>query len=295
MLLFAFLPLLLKWGPSILSMLGGFFGGSRSPIPGMPKGFNPFDPQTSTSDSTVRQQGSIDHIFDTFEERTQRGTQRTTSDTTTQPFAVPGFENLTGLLRDFAERRAVSTPDTRGLVANQVAGVNRSFEGINQAITNSLAERGAGTPSDSASALTAGDRGSAIAQVLGNAPLQTRSLEDEGSQLASSILQAFGTGQSQKGVQEVISDMVDTLTRHGSESETRDLTTTQTSSNTGINPSLLNPSLYGGGFSGGMEGITAILLYLMGSGLLGKGLGGNTFGVTGGVPSNVPQQGGLFS
>jgi hypothetical protein len=141
------------------------------------QGWNPYGPQTSTSQGTTSSSGG--------------GSQSMT------PTITGNYQGIDSLMRNIMQGR-LGNPSSlpAGYASNQARAINQSYEGADQAARNMAASRGLSGEQSYAIASPANRaRAGALADMRGNLPLLERQMQNEDVQLAANLQKMFGTGQ----------------------------------------------------------------------------------------------------
>lgn len=142
-------------------------------------GWNPFGPQTSTSQS----QGSM--------------TGGGSSSFSNKPVITGEYAPLDALMRNIMTGRlsgGSSLP--QGYAENAIRGINQSYEGTDQAARNMAARRGlSGEQTYAVASPGARARAGDIADLRGSLPLLERQMQNEDIGITQGLQSAFGTGQ----------------------------------------------------------------------------------------------------
>lgn len=142
-------------------------------------GWNPFGPQTSTSQS----QGSM--------------TGGSSSSFSNKPVITGEYAPLDALMRNIMTGRlsgGSSLP--QGYAENAIRGINQSYEGTDQAARNMAARRGlSGEQTYAVASPSARARAGDIADLRGSLPLLERQMQNEDIGITQGLQSAFGTGQ----------------------------------------------------------------------------------------------------
>jgi hypothetical protein len=140
-------------------------------------GWNPFGPQTSTSQSTTSSSGG--------------GHQSTT------PTITGNYQGIDALMRNIMTGRLGSPSSLpAGYASNRTRAINQSYEGADQAARNMAASRGlSGEQAYAVASPSNRARAGDIADMRGEIPLLERQMQNEDVQLAANLQKMFGTGQ----------------------------------------------------------------------------------------------------
>ena len=140
-------------------------------------GWNPFGPQTSTSQGTTSSSGG--------------------GHSSTTPTITGNYQGIDALMRNIMQGRLGSPSSLpAGYASNQARAINQSYEGADQAARNMAASRGlSGEQSYAVASPANRARAGALADMRGNIPLLERQMQNEDVQLAANLQKMFGTGQ----------------------------------------------------------------------------------------------------
>lgn len=140
-------------------------------------GWNPFGPQTSTSQSTTSSSGG--------------GRSSMT------PTITGDYQGIDALMRNIMTGRLGSPSSLpAGYASNRTRAINQSYEGADQAARNMAASRGlSGEQAYAVASPSNRARAGDIADMRGEIPLLERQMQNEDVQLAANLQKMFGTGQ----------------------------------------------------------------------------------------------------
>jgi len=152
-------------------------------------GFNPYGPQTTTSNSAGTY-GSNTNTRNVTDVNQLTGTE-----------IMGPYQGMEGKLRSLVEGRlGKGSPVTDGEIATQLKNINRSNAAAEAAVKNVIGSRGLGK-AQAGSALTPMQlaRTSQITDFLGTIPEVERQRNMQNEQQAQGLISAFGTGQRTTG------------------------------------------------------------------------------------------------
>ena len=141
------------------------------------QGWNPFGPQTSTSQGTTSSSGS--------------------SHSSMTPTITGNYQGIDELMRGIMTGRLGSPSSLpAGYASNRTRAINQSYEGADQAARNMAASRGlSGEQAYAVASPSNRARAGDIADMRGEIPLLERQMQNEDVQLAANLQKMFGTGQ----------------------------------------------------------------------------------------------------
>jgi len=143
-------------------------------------GWNPFGPQTSTSQGTTSSRGGGSQSY------------------SNRPVITGEYQGIDALMRNIMTGR-LSNPSSlpAGYASNQARAINQSYEGADQAARNMAASRGlSGEQSYAVASPANRARAGALADMRGNLPLLERQMQNEDIQMAQALQAAFGRGEA---------------------------------------------------------------------------------------------------
>lgn len=118
------------------------------------------------------------------------------TDASSAPYITPEYADIAGMTKNLVSQRLQHPGLPPGFETTGIKDINRSFAGVNDAVSAALAQRGITGPAAAAGLRgTETTRGSALSDFLTTLPLRQRAEENNTIGIANDLVSRYGVGQ----------------------------------------------------------------------------------------------------